>query len=245
MGNRNAAVLHRGAQVWVCPIPHADVAATRAMLDWSRYVQTAWAVHPRLALGLLGRFPATSSIENELFSLISKNATDPTVQSLPQAAILLATCDPMKRIKVSSKLDLLKHWVPASVSDALGLMAVDISRHSSVKHFIVAFQRETLHRGIPQQSKPRTGISFCAEDSASPVMCVTVGVLPSSIGSGTAQRRRSFFRVPARSEGVAVLDFLSQIDVVRDASPLRLVGVLYVCWCSGIYVRNANRLPRP
>ena len=163
MGNRNAAVLHRGAQVWVCPIPHADVAATRAMLDWSRYVQTAWAVHPRLALGLLGRFPATSSIENELFSLISKNATDPTVQSLPQAAILLATCDPMKRIKVSSKLDLLKHWVPASVSDALGLMAVDISRHSSVKHFIVA----SLSRANPEQV-----YSFCVEDSASPVMYV-------------------------------------------------------------------------
>ena len=170
----------RHVQVWVCPIPHADVAATRAVLDWSRYVQTAWAVHPRLALGLLGRFPATSSIENELFSLISKNATDPTVQSLPQAAILLATCDPMKRIKSSSKLDLLKHWVPAPVSDALGLMAVDISRHSSVKHFIVA----SLSRANPEQVCPLLRRTPAVGD----VCVMLVGVLSSSIGSGTAQR---------------------------------------------------------
>lgn len=113
-------------------------------------MQTAWAVHPRLALGLLGRFPATNAIENELFSHISKNAVDPCIQALPQAATILASSDPMKRLKAAPKLELLKHWAPASVSDALGLMAGDNSRQSTVKIFIV----KSLAKGDPEQVKP-------------------------------------------------------------------------------------------
>ena len=155
----------------------------------------------------------------------------------PQAAILSATCDPMKRTKPSSKLDLVKHRVPASVSDTLDLVAVDISRHSSVKHFIVA----SLGRANPEQACPLLRRTPAVGD-----VCVMIGgVLSSSIGSGTAQRWRPFPRVPALPEGLAVLDLLSQIDVVRSASPLCRVGVLHLCRCSGTSGRNATRLPRP
>lgn len=120
-------------------------------MDWGRYVQTAWTVHPRLALGLMERFSGVGSIENELFSLIIRNAVDPSLQALPQAGVILASCDPIRRMKAAQKLELLKHWAPASISDALGLMAADSNRPSTIKTFIIA----SLSRGEPEQVKQR------------------------------------------------------------------------------------------
>lgn len=195
-------------KVWVCPIPNADVSAARPVLNWGKYVQTAWAVHPRLALGLTGRFPATNSIENELFSLISKNAMNPCIQALPRAGIILATCDPMKRLKVAPKWELLKHWAPACIPDALGLMAADTGRHQNVKAFIVT----SLSKGNPEEV-PIDPVSVGNT-------CDPVGVLSSPVGTRTETRQRPFNGISPCAEGISVMDLLSQTNVVRPATTI-------------------------
>lgn len=97
-------------------------------------------------MSFIYRFPSVNAFENELYSLISKNICDPIVQSLPSAAYILATCDPMRRLKVFKKLEALRNWAPAGASEALSLLASESGKHSAVRDYVAA----SLKKATPE-----------------------------------------------------------------------------------------------
>ncbi|GMH40744.1 hypothetical protein BSKO_08648 [Bryopsis sp. KO-2023] len=149
------AEIHR-LKVWACPLPNADPnrQRTETTSDWQRLTRVAWAVDPKMALSMSQRFLGVQAIISELFTLVSKNISDPAIQALPMAAMIITTCDSIRRMTVQGKYDALRHWAPATTANALMLMSSDAAKHSAIKEYAVKSLRnvdpEELAFYLPQ-----------------------------------------------------------------------------------------------
>lgn len=121
--------------------------------EWRRHIHVAWAMHPRLAIGLLKHCPATEVLTQELQSLVATHVRSPDVQAVPEAAVLLvaqhhqlATSQPSSRNARANSADAsgagellqaLSTWAAADVVEALNLLSRVEGRYAVVRSYAI------------------------------------------------------------------------------------------------------------
>eukprot|EP00879_Flechtneria_rotunda_P007045 GHRR01007395.1.p1 GENE.GHRR01007395.1~~GHRR01007395.1.p1 ORF type:complete len:1449 (+),score=535.85 GHRR01007395.1:542-4348(+) len=121
-------------RVWTEPLKYADAYRTTPSVPWRDFVSTAWQVDPALALSLRDHFPALADVHTALETLVVKHCHEPQVQSLPKAALLLATT---KCHKQQELLRYLTIWTPGTAAQGLQLLSGPAGNLLAVRSYAV------------------------------------------------------------------------------------------------------------
>lgn len=125
-------------RLWIWAAPTTSTCATAPDLSsttWASHAAAAWQVDPRLALALLQRFPGKASLKHALESLVRDHATEPRLQRIPEAALLLATAcaaDPE-----APQLQQLQKWTAAPLLQATTLLSGASAQSNTVRQYAV------------------------------------------------------------------------------------------------------------
>ncbi|KAL4857248.1 Phosphatidylinositol 4-kinase alpha 1 [Chlorella vulgaris] len=135
---------------WADPLAAGSVPPSAATSlsagQWAAHVRTAWAeVCPRLAVALARRFPQVPAIKGELQRLVALDAGQEAVQSLPEAALLLAT--PAAAKANAPQLQHLAEWAPLPLLEAMELAGGAAGRHPAV----LAYVMRSLEACLPEE----------------------------------------------------------------------------------------------
>lgn len=102
---------------------------------WQQHLHAAWSCDQRLALCLLERYPAIAAVRRGLEALVMQHADDPTLQQMPEAALLLAT--PAAVDRDSPQLTNLSVWAVCPLLQAMALMAGQAGAHPAVRAYCI------------------------------------------------------------------------------------------------------------
>ncbi|GAX81982.1 hypothetical protein CEUSTIGMA_g9410.t1, partial [Chlamydomonas eustigma] len=99
--------------------------------NWEALVETTWRVHPEVALALSKRFPTLNEVSSKLHRLLVAHATEPSVQVIPEAGMILAA----SMDTPPASLAALHTWTPSGPVEGLELLAGSSSRRPEVKAY--------------------------------------------------------------------------------------------------------------
>lgn len=88
-------------------------------------------VDPQVALALVSRFPTVKDVESRLQRLLTASASEPRVQALPAAAMLLASHAGTSPASLAA----LEMWAPAGPVEGLQLLASPAGSNPAVKAY--------------------------------------------------------------------------------------------------------------
>ncbi|KAL5722458.1 1-phosphatidylinositol 4-kinase [Ranunculus cassubicifolius] len=100
---------------------------------WIEFARTAFSVDPRIALSLVSRFPAVSTLRAEITQLVQSHITE--IRHIPEALPFFVT--PKAVEENSPVLQQLPHWAACSITQALQFLTPAYKGHLRVMAYVL------------------------------------------------------------------------------------------------------------
>lgn len=122
-------------EVWALPTNSKDstVRPKTSSDKWMEYARTSFAVDPCIALSLVSRYPANTSLKAEITQLVQSHILE--LRCIPEALSYFVT--PKAVDENSTLLQQLPHWAACSVTKALEFLTPAYKGHPRVMAYIL------------------------------------------------------------------------------------------------------------